>query len=647
MNELFQKDFESLSPVQKQAAMWDKGALVVLAGPGSGKTRVLTCHIAYLLENSANQSFRLLGLTFTNKAADEMRSRVQKYVPDQQHRLFLGTFHSFCADILRQHGTHIGISPNFHIYSEESDLQSVLDEAIDHSQSNQEIITDDLRKALPVINRLKSMLISPSQALNSFSDKVLGKKFSIVYEAYEQELTTRNALDFNSLILKAYELLEMYPAFGERYRKVYKYICIDEFQDTNIAQYQFIRRLTGDTYKNILIVADDDQIIYQWNGASHKRIQEFTKSYKSELIQLPVNYRCPPEVVDIANKLISHNFNRTPNKTTIESSRKNKGGKVVRLLSGFNDANSEATAIAQDIKKYHYEHLNKVVILARNRKLLDLIKQALDTAQIKNVIHQRKNSFESTPLRLLISLLSLADDRQDRKNLLVLCGAFSQITGINIDTDLIETQANLLNRDLLQQWYRIVSEQPSQNWAQLFIDLVYKYLISTLDYQQFIKLFLKSIDGINNEKDGIIEHEKFSRFNEEREIWRALEKDINSAIGSNPTLGAFLHELQMRPKDSSVNSDTVSLMTIHSSKGKEFSHVYLIGLVESELPSYQSIQKGNESVEVEEERRNCFVAITRSEESLTLSYADSYRGWAKKPSRFLFEMGLLNEKFQE
>jgi len=203
MNETFQKDFDSLSPIQRQATTWENGALVVLAGPGSGKTRVLTCHIAYLLEKSTEQNYRILGLTFTNKAADEMRSRVQKYVPDQEQRLFLGTFHSFCADILRQHGTHLGISPNFHIYSEDSDLQAVLDDAITHSQDG---LSEDLKKSLPVINRLKSSLIFPNEAINSFSDKSLGEKFSKVYEAYEQELTARNALDFNSLILKVYEL---------------------------------------------------------------------------------------------------------------------------------------------------------------------------------------------------------------------------------------------------------------------------------------------------------------------------------------------------------------------------------------------------------------------------------------------------------
>lgn len=645
MNELFQKDLELLSPIQRQAATWEKGALVVLAGPGSGKTRVLTCHIAYLLEKSFDKGFRVLGLTFTNKAADEMRSRVQKYVPDQERRLFLGTFHSFCADLLRQHGTHLDINPNFHIYSEERDLQAVLNEAIDRSKDSKNGLSEDLRKALPVISRLKSRLIFPDDAINVFSDKTLGEKFSKVYEAYEHELTIKNALDFNSLILKAYQLFSKFPIFADRYRKVYKYVCIDEFQDTNLAQYNLIRSLTGNEYKNVFVVADDDQIIYQWNGASHKRIQEFTEDYAPELLQLPVNYRCPPEVVDIANKLISHNFRRTPNKAALESSRGRKGEKVVRLLSGFEDSESEATAIAKDIKSLRSQHLNNVVVLARNRKLLDTVHQALSSVRVKSAIHQRRSNFESTPFRLLISALSLADDRQDKKNLLILCGTFSQITGVQIDADLVETQANLLNRDLLQNWQQIASQQLINNWGTEFINLVYKHLISSLEYQQFANLFIRSIDAINNQKKEEVEHEKFYRYNEEKEIWNNLIKDIQSATGPNATLGTFLHEIQMRPKDPIAPTNTVSLMTIHSSKGKEFDHVYLIGLVEDELPSYQSLQKGGDSVEVEEERRNCFVAITRAEESLTLSYADSYRGWSKRPSRFLYEMGLIGTEF--
>ena len=570
---------------------------------------------------------------------------VQKYVPDQERRLFLSTFHSFCADVLRQHGAHLGINPNFHIYSQDSDLQSVLDDAVTATQDTHDEVTDDLRKSLPVISRLKSRLIFPDEAKGSFSDSVLGAKFAIVYEAYEKELAKRNALDFNSLILKAYELFDNFPPIADRYRKVYKYICIDEFQDTNLAQYQLIRSITGNVYKNVFVVADDDQIIYQWNGASHKRIEEFAEQYEPKLIQLPVNYRCPSEVVDIANKLISHNFRRTKNKKALKASRASIGGNVVRLLSGFQDEEAEALAVSRDIKKIYIKQLNKVVVLARNRRLLELMKSTLETVSINSVIYQRRDSFESTPFQLLIAILSLADDRQDKKNLISLCGTYRQVFGIKVDPEMVETQANLSNRDLLQHWHKIASEESLSIEHEDFLNQVQRDLILSVNYQAFIKGFLTVIDEIIDKDTQSVEHEKFYRYDEEKQIWNNLVRGIKNSLGRNLSLDAFLHELQMRPKDPIITDNTVSLMTIHGAKGKEFNHVYLVGLVEDELPSYQSIQKGDDSVEIEEERRNCFVAITRTEDTLVLSYANSYRGWQKRPSRFLYEMNLIEENF--
>ncbi|HWP91523.1 MAG TPA: UvrD-helicase domain-containing protein [Thermodesulfobacteriota bacterium] len=258
--EKFIEAWERLSTIQLEAVKWDEGSLVVLAGPGSGKTRVLTCRIARILESSSDKNFRILGLTFTNKAADEMRTRVVDFVPGQEGRLFLGTFHSFCADILRQHGTHIGINPNFRIYSQDVDLKAVLNDAVEEARKVSELVTDLDKKTLPVIQGLKSHLILPEECRDAFRDKRLGERMAVVYPLYEAELAKRNALDFNSLILKAYQLFTKFPAFAKRYRTVYPYICIDEFQDTNQAQYSLIRALTGDKHRNLFVVADDDRL---------------------------------------------------------------------------------------------------------------------------------------------------------------------------------------------------------------------------------------------------------------------------------------------------------------------------------------------------------------------------------------------------
>ncbi len=641
-NEQFIKAWEDLSAIQREAAEWNEGSLLVLAGPGSGKTRVLTCRIARILDSSRDKNFRILGLTFTNKAADEMRSRVSEFTPRQENRLFLGTFHSFCSDILRQHGTHLKINPNFRIYSQDGDLQAVLNDAVEEAKKKYSLVSDLDKKTLPVIKGLKSRLILPEDCMK---DEVLSKKpqlaerMSIVYPAYEAQLAKRNALDFNSLILKAYQLLVKFPVFAKRYRTVYPYICIDEFQDTNHAQYNLIRVLTGEQHRNLFIVADDDQVMYQWNGASHKRIDDFREDYLPEVIQLPMNYRCPPQIVQLANNLIRHNFLRTPNKQPLESFHQNSTQDIVRLLPCFPNFEAEASEVAKDIKKFHSDHIGSVTVLGRNRWLLNTVQAALRDEGLSAVISQRKDEFESTPFVWLHSTLRLANDRQDSNSLKAVCGTFYQLTEVNVDPEEVIIQANASNHDYLRHWIELASQKASSNLAKEALINTSKYLGEGRDFQGFSKFALDWFDQLvqNQNKDNQDPTaEVFVRYEEEKNVWNALKREITEI-----TLEAFLQELQMRSKESMIGHNTVTLMTVHGAKGKEFEHIYLIGMVDDELPSYQSKQKGDKSPEMEEERRNCYVAITRTVKSLTISYARNYRGWEKKPSRFLDEMGLM------
>ena len=637
---------EKLSPIQKEAAEWDKSSLLVLAGPGAGKTKVLTYRIAQILDSSCNENFRILGLTFTNKAADEMRSRVISYVPDQKERLFLGTFHSFCANVLRQHGTHLNINTNFNIYSQNIDLQAVLNDAVDEAKKMSETISDLDKETLPVIQDLKSRLILPENCRYEFKGTKFGERIAIVYPAYEEELTKQNALDFNSLILKAYLLFTKFPAFAKRYQTVYPYICIDEFQDTNHAQYNLIRALSGKQHKNLFIVADDDQIIYQWNGASHKRIEEFIKDYSPNVIQLPMNYRCPPEIVKLANNLIRHNFLRTIVKKPLEAFRPSLNkSTTIRLLPVFSNSDAEAIGVTKDIKNIHSDHLDLVVVLGRNRKLLESVELALRREGLPAVISQRKDEFESTPLLWLHSILRLANDRQNRRHLEAVCGTFSQLTKVEVDLEYVIRQAQASNRDYLQYWARIVLQKDRSALVMEIIEQTLRFLGDGRDFRMFSKFALGWFNNLIQAKqqtniDPTVE--LFTRYEEERSVWEELMREITKSLGEELTLDAFLQELQMHSKEASPQSNAVTLMTIHGAKGKEFHHVYLIGLVEDELPSFQSKQKGDNSPEMEEERRNCFVAITRTIESLTLSYAKEYRNWSKEPSRFLLEMELLN-----
>jgi DNA helicase-2/ATP-dependent DNA helicase PcrA len=645
--EQLNKAWAELSLVQQQAAEWDQAPLLVLAGPGSGKTRVLTCRIARILDLSRDKNFRVLGLTFTNKAADEMRTRVATYVPGQEGRLFLGTFHSFCADILRQHGAHLKINPNFNIYALQSDLQAVLNDAVEDAKKACALVSDLDKKTLAVIQHLKSRLILPEECHNVFEDKEFDKRMSFVYLAYEAQLNKRNALDFNSLILKTYQLFKKFPAFAKRYRVVYPYICIDEFQDTNHAQYNLVRVFAGDQYKNIFVVADDDQIIYQWNGASHKRIDDYLNDFHPTVIQLPMNYRCPPEVVALANNLIRHNFLRASDKKPLEAFRPSPGTDAVRLLPCFPSFEDEADFLAADVRERHSKHLSAVVILARTRKLLEGAELALRASKVPSVISQRKDEFESTPLVWLHSTLLLASDRQDNKSLEAVCGTFAQLTELEVDPEDVLTQAKPPNRDYLHHWVKIALKKNPNILAREAINQVLRCLVESRDFRSFSKFALNWFEKLarqQNQNGPDPTSKLFSRYDEERPVWEALMAEITSSLGSEMLLEAFLQELHMHSKEPLPKPNTLTLMTIHSAKGKEFDHVYLIGLVEDELPSFQSKKKGDDSAEMEEERRNCFVAITRTIKTLTLSYAGEYRGWSKKPSRFLFEMGLLRDQ---
>lgn len=643
--------WEKLSPIQREAADWDEDPLLVLAGPGSGKTRVLTCRIARILDSSPDKNFRVLGLTFTNKAADEMRSRVADFVPGQEGRLFLSTFHSFCADVLRQHGIHLGINPNFYIYSQDLDLQAVLNEAVEEAKKTSDNIVSNLdKKTLPVIQRLKSLLVLPERCREVFKDTKFGERMAIVYPAYEAELAKRNALDFNSLILKTYQLFTKFPAFAKRYRTVYPYICIDEFQDTNHAQYSLIRALTGDQHRNLFIVADDDQIIYQWNGASHKRLEEFLNDYSPKVIQLPMNYRCPPEIVALANNLIRHNFLRATDKKPLVAFHPSPGQDVVRLLPRFSDFEAEAAGVARDIRKLYSGHLGSVIVLARSRKLLDVAKRALWNEGLPAVISQRKDEFKSTPFVWLHSILRLANDRQNRDTLEAVCGTFAQLTQVEVDPEDVITQGQASNRDYLQHWIKLARQKPSSALVKEAVDQTSHCLGEGRDFQTFSRFALDWFSKLVQAKPQVNSNptaEVFARYEEERSVWEELMREITSSLGNEITLEAFLQELQMRSKEPMPKPNAVILMTIHGAKGKEFEHVYLIGLVEDELPSFQSKQKGDNSPEMEEERRNCFVAITRTIKTLTLSYAEKYWGWPKKPSRFLSNMGLLDGQYEK
>jgi DNA helicase-2/ATP-dependent DNA helicase PcrA len=618
-----------LTEAQAAAVNWIDGPLFVLAGPGSGKTRVLTTRVAKLLAETPDKSFRVLALTFTNKAADEMAIRVESFVPDQQKRALIGTFHSFCMQMLQQHGSHIGIKPNFAIYSLESDRADLLREAIrDNGLSSEDV------RFLGTIDKLKARLIAPEGCAKHYSDASVGLHVEQVYQAYERALSNANALDFGSLIAQSYRLVSNFPGVAHHYRRTYAYWMFDEFQDTTDGQYRLIRSLAGDGFRNVFAVADDDQIIYQWNGASYQQIQRFRNDFQPTEVQLPTNYRCPPSIVAAANQLVVHNTQRTMSKKPLEAGKKSllyPDGQHISLFR-YTSEEAEAAAVAAGIAGIELKRRGEVAVLARTRSLLERMQRTLTEARISAAFAQRRDDFRSSQFLWLAAALRLASRPLDRRALDVLTGAFNRWTSSDILSGDIAVAAEISSRSRLSEWSNValsLDSSPGKKLGQLATQLEQQ----PTNFRNFIAEFL---DFLPQQSD-----DEASDLEEDRAAWGGLYRNINQVIGKAAPLEQFLQELALRSKEPPIGPNTVTLMTIHSAKGKEFDHVYVVGLAEDVLPSFQSVKAGEHSAEMEEERRNCFVAITRAREWLCLSYADSYRGWPKQPSRFLNEMGLI------
>lgn len=629
---------EKLTEIQRQAVEWDQGPLLVLAGPGSGKTQVLTCRIARLLDASKEQNFRVLALTFTNKAADEMKGRVAAFVPGLEDRANIGTFHSFCAQVLRQHGVHLGIKPDFAIYSADDDRRAVLEDGLRRARLEGKTASPDDVKYLGLIDRMKAKLIEPAAAEAALARLDDPKRVAATYELYEQELRRINALDFNSLIFEAYRLVKTYPAIAARYRRSHPHWLIDEFQDTNSAQYRLVRTLAGEGFRNLFAVADDDQIIYEWNGASYKQIQSFLADFSAQLIQLPINYRCPAAIVEAANRLVVYNAQRTSTKKPLIAGKtelKYPPSEHIQLRV-FQTDEEEAAGIAQEIADRERSLWGQTTVLARTRSLLGRIHKALQEREVPSVIAQRRDDFLSAEFRWLVAALRQLIRPLDRRNIAALVESFNRMAETNGAADQVITDAETTGRSYLATWLEAAGRQslkPAQApLLDLLVPLTSDPSSAKVAIEAILGEFAKQLAGPAAESD----------LAEDMAAWRELSRDIAGHIGKNAPLDQFLQELQLRSKEPTPKPETVTLMTIHGAKGREFDFVYVIGLAEDVMPSYQSRQKGDHSPEMEEERRNCFVAITRTEECLVLSRAERYRGWQKQPSRFLVEMELVS-----
>ena len=620
-----------LTDIQHKAVEWDGGPLLVLAGPGSGKTRVLTCRVARLLDASPNERFRILALTFTNKAAHEMKTRVAALVPGSEERAEISTFHGFCAQLLRQHGVHLGVKPSFEIYSRTADREALLGDAV-HPQSGR-FGRDDIR-LLRRIDALKARMISPKEALGYLQHQgelpKAAEYIAHAYQLYESELRRSNALDFNSLIFLAFQLLK-FPAIAGHFRTVYRYWLIDEFQDTNGSQYNLLRRMAGDNFQQLFAVADDDQTMYEWNGANVRRISNLVRDFRCEVIQLTDNFRCPPRIVEAANRLVVYNVRRNPSKKPAEAARQGSasGDPEIQCRVFSSDA-EEASGIASDIATLSAEEIGQTAVLARKRTLLKSVQTELAKRNVPNALLARRDDFASPQMRWLVASLKQISRPLDRRNMATLIETFHNFARITVDIEEMELRSETDRVTLLTAWLDAIRETSSVCAVNGAVDALADLASGSMRLPEAVKRIIKCFDCKDADGD----------FIDDKSAWQRIEREIRQARGT-VSLDQFLQEMELRSKESAPAPGAVSLGTIHGSKGLEFDRVYLIGLAEEVLPSWHSVKNANGSATLEEERRGCFVAITRTRLHLVLSRAETYKGWPKCPSRFLKEMGLL------
>jgi DNA helicase-2/ATP-dependent DNA helicase PcrA len=640
-------DFSKLNDNQIEAVKWDRGSLLVLAGPGSGKTSVLTNRISYILEQSQGQHFCILALTYTNKAAAEMRARFEFKVPRVLTRLRITTLHSYSAELLRQHGRHIQIDRDFKILSNKFDCESLLNDVLIDLRKNfdnQLPVYYNGAYILPAITKLTESCIDPEKAENILIESKIDNANSLakVYFAYKESLTKNNFLDYPSLISETINLINKFPFIGQHIRDVYEHILVDEFQDTNPQQYQLLSLIVKPDPSKIFVVADDDQIIYQWNGVSIKRLKQLLDDFNFSVIQLPENYRCPQIVVQLANNLIQNNSNRFGNKRLLKSVKQNYSHNVL-FIKSFDTLQDESLWVANEIRKKSKEDREKCVVLARTKKILNTIGKTLLEADIPIYYGDRKDEFNSAPLRMLHSILRLINTYDISQSLACLSKSLYDISGIMIDTSSVMSRALADGKNALRAWNdEVIYNNTINNNIQEFFNKEIYLLLNSLNYLEFSKKFIIWAKSLTN--SSLIDENSIADFDEECQAWDILVSEISNKFkGEVIGLHQFLHELDLYSKTPPKLSDAIPCLTIHASKGMEFGHVFLMALVEDQLPSWAAIKasltKGDNCVEIQEERRNCFEAITRAQDSLTLTFSKQINGYAKKPSRFLSEMG--------
>ena len=613
--------YDTLNEPQRDAVLHTDGPLLILAGAGSGKTRVLTHRIAYLIEELGVNPWNILAITFTNKAAGEMRQRVDNLVGFGSESIWVSTFHSMCVRILRRFIDRLGYDSRFTIY--DTDDQKTLMKAvckkvdIDTKQFKE-------RMLLSVISSAKNEMILPEEfELNAGGD-FAQLKIAKVYREYEAQLKANNALDFDDLLVKTVQLLQTQPDVQENYQERFRYIMVDEYQDTNTVQFKLVRLLAG-KYRNLCVVGDDDQSIYKFRGANIRNILDFEKEYPdAKVIKLEQNYRSTGNILNAANGVISNNKGRKDKTLWTANGEGEKIG-----LRQFDTAYDEAEFIAEDIKKEVRDgaSYNDNAVLYRTNAQSRLLEEKFIAMNIPYKIVGGINFYARREIKDILAYLKTVDNGQDDLSVRRIINVPKRgigLTTINriqeaADERGISFYEALLAPEMIPGVGRSASKLDS------FAALI-EYFKGQAEKESLTDLLNEILDMTgytqNLEADDEIDAE--SRLQNIEELLNkatAYEEDCEDR-DEKATLSGFLEEVALVADIDSLEEDQdyVVLMTLHSAKGLEFPHVYLAGMEDGLFPSYMTIERGDME-ELEEERRLCYVGITRAEQKLTLTCA--------------------------
>lgn len=629
--------YDTLNPMQKEAVLHTEGPLLILAGAGSGKTRVLTHRIAYLIEEKEVNPWNILAITFTNKAAGEMRERVDSLVDFGAENIWVSTFHSTCVRILRRYIEHLGYTTSFSIY--DSDDQKTLMKQvfktldIDTKQYKE-------RSVLGIISSVKDKLISPEEFLLNAGQDFRQKKVGEIYREYQNQLKKNNALDFDDLIVKTVELFQNDSQILDYYQERFRYIMVDEYQDTNTAQFKLISLLAS-KYRNLCVVGDDDQSIYRFRGADIENILSFEQTFPgARVIKLEQNYRSTQNILDAANGVIRHNRGRKEKSLWTANGT---GDEI--LFKQFDDARDEADYIARQIRDSEFSYQDQAVLYRTNAQSR-LLEERCIFYNVPYRLVGGVNFYQRKEIKDILAYLKTVANGVDDLSVLRIINVpkrgigatsmgrvtmFASEHGMSLYSALREARMVPGLGKAVEKIGRFISQMEcframAQSEEYSIQDLIEAILEET-GYEEELKA------------EGEIEAEtRMENIQELINKAAAYEED-----SQHPSLDEFLEQVALVADIDNVDSseDRVTLMTLHSAKGLEFPKVYLAGMEDGLFPGMMAVSS-DDPTDMEEERRLCYVGITRAKKELVITAARKRMTHGEtrycKPSRFVEEI---------